>query len=602
MDPNLLQPMDEGELGETVNEANSTEDNDGEEDSSEDNDGEEDSSEDNDGEEDSSGDGDDEEDSLEDGDVNLEDILGEADDVSQPEIPDNADLKVLRIYMLAKLGKLEAILKLGSDVNLTNTDGLTAYDLAQRDEEGGAAMALLEEAGARPQPTCNSLSQQVETEPEENLTVNQIYNAANHGDPGFLRAVVLNLGCASIDAVDTENKTALMLAVYNNDVVAVSTLVHEGATVSPLILDTAMQWCNEDMVQTLLTSSDIAAKEERHKRSVDEIKELIKSSNACENNNIPRIEGSPETTEGSGNIENQEVAESSGNCGLNHLQDDCADNPSLVRQREVGETSNNAINPCDASNTDRCDGIEMPNVPSITDTNPDNTDTNPDNTDTNPDNTDTNPDNTDTNPDNTDTNPDTNPKNTDITPSRSDKTTNNLETNSLFESIANGDVVTLQYLLETHPDLNARDSNNRTLLHAALQAGQLDMVKILLTAGADCNAEDIDGNTPLMVACERGVREAVSLLVQHGAEVTFANRRGETALRTAAVRSDLAMLFYLGYLRLRFGHRTALSSIGRTALSSFRRTALSSFGRTALSSVVLISVLAALFSFVYIAI
>jgi ankyrin repeat protein len=57
-----------------------------------------------------------------------------------------------------------------------------------------------------------------------------------------------------------------------------------------------------------------------------------------------------------------------------------------------------------------------------------------------------------------------------------------------------------EVLLDARADVNARDANGRTALHAAAQQGFSDVVKLLVERGADLDAVDKDGMKPVDAA------------------------------------------------------------------------------------------------------
>ncbi|NPV77393.1 MAG: hypothetical protein HPY59_13610 [Anaerolineae bacterium] len=54
-----------------------------------------------------------------------------------------------------------------------------------------------------------------------------------------------------------------------------------------------------------------------------------------------------------------------------------------------------------------------------------------------------------------------------------------------------------------------------SLLHAAAQNGQVEMVRLLLTYGADPKARSALGDTPLDLAVQEGFETMVELLTSH---------------------------------------------------------------------------------------
>ena len=67
-------------------------------------------------------------------------------------------------------------------------------------------------------------------------------------------------------------------------------------------------------------------------------------------------------------------------------------------------------------------------------------------------------------------------------------------------------------LLERGADVNARDNDRSTPLHAAARYGRVDVVRVLLEHGANVGAEDKYGRTALQVASSN---EVVKLLLEH---------------------------------------------------------------------------------------
>ncbi|CAM9800522.1 unnamed protein product, partial [Scytosiphon promiscuus] len=85
-----------------------------------------------------------------------------------------------------------------------------------------------------------------------------------------------------------------------------------------------------------------------------------------------------------------------------------------------------------------------------------------------------------------------------------------------------GHVEVTRALVQQGVDVNARDSNGYTALHAAAAKDRGSTVDALIGAGADADAhggEKYPGWTPLQVACEKGSLEAVMSLLKHGADV-----------------------------------------------------------------------------------
>ena len=60
--------------------------------------------------------------------------------------------------------------------------------------------------------------------------------------------------------------------------------------------------------------------------------------------------------------------------------------------------------------------------------------------------------------------------------------------------------------------------SGRTVLHYAVESGDLEAVRFVLQCRANVNAPTFDGSTPLKLAVGRGFHAAANLLVQCGAD------------------------------------------------------------------------------------
>lgn len=106
----------------------------------------------------------------------------------------------------------------------------------------------------------------------------------------------------------------------------------------------------------------------------------------------------------------------------------------------------------------------------------------------------------------------------------------------LLASIRSGDMGTVERLLRSGVDPNARDASGETpLMHAAAFASEATM-RLLLDAGADVNGADQKGGTALMWATHDPAK--VHLLVDRGAAVNVARPDGATAVLSAALRGN----------------------------------------------------------------
>ncbi|KAM0276585.1 hypothetical protein ACHAQH_006590 [Verticillium albo-atrum] len=80
----------------------------------------------------------------------------------------------------------------------------------------------------------------------------------------------------------------------------------------------------------------------------------------------------------------------------------------------------------------------------------------------------------------------------------------------------------LQALLESRPQLDAKDSQGDTALHLVTSLSRTDILRKLIVGGADIEAINNDGLTPLAKAVQRDFAEdAISCLLKKGAQPNF---------------------------------------------------------------------------------
>jgi ankyrin repeat protein len=104
---------------------------------------------------------------------------------------------------------------------------------------------------------------------------------------------------------------------------------------------------------------------------------------------------------------------------------------------------------------------------------------------------------------------------------------------------AHADLARVQALINNGADVNAKNGYGMTMLFAAANNDNVDIVRALIDKGADVNARCNDGDTPLMVAKRTDIAR---LLINKGANV---NARSDRDGRTVLMHS-LAYLFSAG--------------------------------------------------------
>ena len=125
---------------------------------------------------------------------------------------------------------------------------------------------------------------------------------------------------------------------------------------------------------------------------------------------------------------------------------------------------------------------------------------------------------------------------------------------ALYAAIEKGDVEMVRLLVEGGADVNAAEGfGGNTPLHEAVEQGDAEMVKILVAAGADVNAEGYFNRTPLSLAAEEGATEIMQILLGSGSdadtpsggedkEAASTPSIGSEALYTAIEKGDVEMV------------------------------------------------------------
>ena len=117
-----------------------------------------------------------------------------------------------------------------------------------------------------------------------------------------------------------------------------------------------------------------------------------------------------------------------------------------------------------------------------------------------------------------------------------------------FESLRSGDTAKISRCIRetSDPANGASNLEDTTILHLAIQCGELPVVEYVITDGAgmvDINAKDKDGNTPLHIAASQGRGPVVRLLLQQpGINDSVANYLGKLPLDLARTPDIFQML------------------------------------------------------------
>jgi ankyrin repeat protein len=134
---------------------------------------------------------------------------------------------------------------------------------------------------------------------------------------------------------------------------------------------------------------------------------------------------------------------------------------------------------------------------------------------------------------------------------------------NLHYAVHSADLVLINTILMTNPDINVRDPDmGRTVLHLAIALGHKDVVNRLLDASADQYAQTFNGLLPLQIAAIFGHEEVTVTLLQRSCNPNHRNRFGTTALYGAAANRR----YSIARILLDFGaDRNIESNEGHTA-------------------------------------
>jgi len=98
------------------------------------------------------------------------------------------------------------------------------------------------------------------------------------------------------------------------------------------------------------------------------------------------------------------------------------------------------------------------------------------------------------------------------------------EADRWFEAVIEGQLMTVQHLLNENPELvNRIDENGMTGLHWAADRGHVEIVMLLLNNGSSLNAEDDEGQTALQYAVSCGHAKCIELLLLSDVHLSLAD-------------------------------------------------------------------------------
>ncbi len=109
-----------------------------------------------------------------------------------------------------------------------------------------------------------------------------------------------------------------------------------------------------------------------------------------------------------------------------------------------------------------------------------------------------------------------------------------------------GNLKVVKYLVEKKADINAKETNENTVLMMACGVyDNLELIKYLIENGSDINSRNIDNWTALMNASFIGQVEIVKYLIGKGADINVKNNTAKTALDIAVEENYIDIIIFI---------------------------------------------------------
>lgn len=132
---------------------------------------------------------------------------------------------------------------------------------------------------------------------------------------------------------------------------------------------------------------------------------------------------------------------------------------------------------------------------------------------------------------------------------------------SLQELIVSGQTEAVKNSFQLKQDINKVDENGNTVLHAAAQVNNVELVQLFLSLGVDTELKNKDSDTALHVAIKNNGPEAAEVLSVIGKDIFAMDAAGKTAIELGLEKGSA---FYKAMINSRTG--SIIDSFGRTIL------------------------------------
>ncbi|XP_052744086.1 L-asparaginase 1 [Bicyclus anynana] len=109
----------------------------------------------------------------------------------------------------------------------------------------------------------------------------------------------------------------------------------------------------------------------------------------------------------------------------------------------------------------------------------------------------------------------------------------------LLYAIEHDDARAVKKMLDMGADVNAENSEGKTVLHEAILKGNVPIIEYLLKNGANVHLKTRCGETPLLTAIHKDDHTVINLLKQCGAHLTNADAKSVAEMLSLAARSGI---------------------------------------------------------------
>ncbi|KAK2714306.1 hypothetical protein QYM36_008760 [Artemia franciscana] len=113
-------------------------------------------------------------------------------------------------------------------------------------------------------------------------------------------------------------------------------------------------------------------------------------------------------------------------------------------------------------------------------------------------------------------------------------------------AVANGHLEVVKILLQNEKiDINAKGTDDLTVLHIASQENRLEIVRYLVSEGSNINAKNKSGSKSIHIAAREGHKDTVQFFLRKGININDAGKANQTLLHYAAFTGHLEVIKYL---------------------------------------------------------